>query len=57
MRPLQLNSVIGFAGQLPEGLLCLNDGRTLVYALGSTIVLRDKVRQAADIHLHRALTA
>ena len=40
-KPLSLSSVIGFAGQVPEGLLCL-DGQTLVYALGSTIVLRDK---------------
>ena len=41
-KPLSLNSVIGFAGQVPDGLLCLPDGATLVHALGSTIVLRDK---------------
>ncbi len=40
--PLQLNSVIGFGGSVDCGLLAHPDGRTLIYALGSTVVLRDK---------------
>lgn len=40
--PLNLHSVIGFEGKVEKGLLTLPDGQTLVYPLGSTIVLRDK---------------
>jgi hypothetical protein len=40
--PLQLNSVIGFGGSVENGLLVHPDGRTLIYTLGSTVVLRDK---------------
>lgn len=40
--PLSLHSVIGFAGQVENGLLIHPDGRTLIFCLGSTIVLRDK---------------
>lgn len=41
--PLNLHSVIGFGGSIDTGSLQLHpDGKTLIYALGSTIVLRDK---------------
>ncbi|GLC39328.1 Cilia- and flagella-associated protein 52 [Pleodorina starrii] len=40
--PLVLNSVIGFGGQIDNGLLVHPDGRTIIYPLGSTIVLRDR---------------
>lgn len=40
--PLGLNSVIGFGGTVENGLIVHPDGRTLIYPLGSTIVLRDK---------------
>jgi len=41
--PLNLHSVIGFGGGIETGSLLLHpDGKTLIYALGSTIVLRDK---------------
>jgi hypothetical protein len=40
--PLGLNTVIGFGGTVENGLLFHPDGRTLIYPLGSTIVLRDK---------------
>ncbi len=40
--PLQLNTVIGFGGSVENGLLAHPNGRTLIYPLGSTIVLRDK---------------
>jgi len=39
---LQLNSVIGFEGSIQDGLISHPDGRTIIYPLGSTIVLRDK---------------
>ncbi len=38
--PLQLQAVIGLQGE--NGIICHPDGRTLVYTLGSTVVLRDK---------------
>ena len=40
--PLELASVIGFAGSVPNGLIAHPDGKTIVYPLGSTIVLRSK---------------
>ncbi|KAL6756928.1 WD40-repeat-containing domain protein [Haematococcus lacustris] len=40
--PLQLNTVIGFGGSVENGLLVSPDGKTLIYPLGSTVVLRDK---------------
>lgn len=40
--PLVLNSVIGFGGTVENGLLVHPDGRTLIYPLGSTVVLRDR---------------
>lgn len=40
--PLVLNSVIGFGGQIENGLIVHPDGRALIYPLGSTIVLRDR---------------
>ncbi len=40
--PLSLSAVVGFDGRTPGGLLLHPDGRTLIYGLGSTIVLRDK---------------
>lgn len=41
-KPLRLHACIGFQGQTSGGLLHHPDGSTLVYPLGSTIVLRDK---------------
>ena len=46
--PLSLNSVIGFGGGVENGLLVHPDGRTLIYPLGSTIVIRDKVDSRAQ---------
>jgi cilia- and flagella-associated protein 52 len=40
--PLELASVIGFAGSVPNGLIGHPDGETVIYPLGSTIVLRSK---------------
>lgn len=40
--PLVLNSVIGFGGAIENGLIAHPDGRTIIYPLGSTIVLRDR---------------
>eukprot|EP00878_Enallax_costatus_P038121 GHUV01043278.1.p1 GENE.GHUV01043278.1~~GHUV01043278.1.p1 ORF type:complete len:223 (+),score=51.96 GHUV01043278.1:1178-1846(+) len=40
--PLNLQSCIGFQGQTENGLILHPDGRTMIYPLGSTIVLRDK---------------
>ena len=40
--PLNLHSVIGFGGQVENGLIVHADGETLIYSLGSTIVLRSK---------------
>lgn len=39
--PLPLNTVIGYDGQVEDGLL-VHPAGYLIYALGSTIVLRDK---------------
>lgn len=39
-KSLELQAVIGFGGKVNNGLLITNDGETLIYALGSTIVLR-----------------
>lgn len=40
--PLNLQACIGFQGQTENGLILHPDGRTMIYPLGSTIVLRDK---------------
>lgn len=37
---LGLCSVIGFAGDVPDGLICHPDGIHVIYPLGSTIVVR-----------------
>jgi hypothetical protein len=41
-QPLELRSVIGFAGGVPNGLIAHPDGETVMYPLGSTVVLRNK---------------
>ncbi|KAF5832700.1 flagellar associated protein [Dunaliella salina] len=46
--PLPLQSVIGFGGSIENGLLPHPDGRTIIYPLGSTIVLRDKFDSRAQ---------
>jgi WD40 repeat protein len=46
--PLGLHSVIGFGGQVDNGLIVHPDGKTLIYALGSTIVLRAKDDEKAQ---------
>ena len=43
MEHLELNAVIGFAGGVPDGIILLPDNRSMVFALGSTIVKRDIV--------------
>lgn len=40
--PLSLSSVIGFGGTVTNSLIVHPDGHTLIYPLGSTVVLRDK---------------
>ena len=49
---MQLRGVLGFEGSITDGLLLLPDGQTLAYALGSTIVLRDKTSVASQRFLH-----
>eukprot|EP00959_Pyramimonas_sp_CCMP1952_P098039 2049112-Pyramimonas_sp.AAC.1 len=39
---LPLEGVIGFGGGVRDGLLLHPDGQTLIYPLGSTIVIREK---------------
>jgi len=43
MEHLELNAVIGFAGTVVDGIILLPDNRSMVFALGSTIVKRDIV--------------
>ncbi|GMH45198.1 hypothetical protein BSKO_13155 [Bryopsis sp. KO-2023] len=40
--PLNLLAVVGFGGLVPNGLLYHPDGETIIYSLGSTVVLRCK---------------
>jgi len=37
---LELKSVIGFGGKVPNGLLYHPDGIHMIYSLGSTVVVR-----------------
>lgn len=39
---LPLTAVIGFGGSVPNGLIVHPDGDTVIYPLGSTVVLRSK---------------
>lgn len=39
---LPLTAVIGFGGNVPNGLIVHPDGDTVIYSLGSTVVLRSK---------------
>lgn len=39
---LPLEGVIGFGGNIRNGLVLHPDGQTLIYPLGSTIVIREK---------------
>jgi len=39
---LNLRAVIGFGGSVPNGLKLHPDGQTVIYPLGSTVVLRNK---------------
>jgi hypothetical protein len=41
--PLNLQAVIGFGGEVSNGLILHPDGSTIIYPLGSTVVLRDKL--------------
>jgi hypothetical protein len=43
VRPLPLHACIGFGGTVGNGLILHPDKKTLIYPLGTTIVLRDKV--------------
>jgi WD40 repeat protein len=43
MEHLELNAVIGFAGSVPNGIILLPDNRSMIFALGSTVVKRDIV--------------
>jgi len=38
---LELESTIGFAGSVPGGLLVHPDGKSIIYPLGNTIVIKD----------------
>eukprot|EP00164_Ancoracysta_twista_P002403 GFYU01003183.1.p1 GENE.GFYU01003183.1~~GFYU01003183.1.p1 ORF type:complete len:615 (+),score=173.33 GFYU01003183.1:168-2012(+) len=40
-KQLELQSVIGFSGDVPGGLCVHPDGRHIIYPLGSTIVIKD----------------
>jgi len=48
---LRLKAAIGFDGSVPNGLAALPDGSTIAYALGSTIVLRQKNSIEAQLFL------
>jgi len=43
VRPLPLQACLGFGGTVGNGLILHPDKKTLIYPLGTTIVLRDKV--------------
>jgi WD40 repeat protein len=43
MEHLELSAVIGFAGSVPNGIILLPDNRSMIFALGSTVVKRDIV--------------
>lgn len=43
VRPLPLQACIGFGGTVGTGLILHPDHKTLIYPLGTTIVLRDRV--------------
>lgn len=40
--PLKLQTVVGFGGLVQNGLLYHPDGKTIIYSLGSTVVVRNK---------------
>ncbi|CAM6106561.1 unnamed protein product [Calypogeia fissa] len=42
LRPLPLDACIGYAGTVPSGILLSHDKKMLMYALGTTIVLRNR---------------
>ena len=42
---LNLNAVIGFAGTVKNGLVLHNDDQRLIFALGSTIVVKTLLKQ------------
>lgn len=46
VRPLPLQACLGFGGTVGNGLILHPDKKTLIYPLGTTIVLRDKVRKS-----------
>ena len=43
MEHLELNAVIGHAGSVIDGIILLPDNRSMIFALGSTVVKRDIV--------------
>merc|ERR1712023_287510 len=40
-QPLELKSVIGFGGKVPNGLIYHPDGIHMIYSLGSTVVVKN----------------
>ncbi|KAJ7534687.1 hypothetical protein O6H91_13G105400 [Diphasiastrum complanatum] len=51
-RPLPLGGVIGFSGTVPGGMVLHPDGVTLIYALGTCIILRHKGDEKSQEFLH-----
>ncbi|KAJ7390187.1 Cilia- and flagella-associated protein 52 [Desmophyllum pertusum] len=41
IEPLELHAIIGFAGEVPGGLLVNSDREHLIYPLGNTIVVEE----------------
>ncbi len=50
--PLRLDSVIGFGGGVDDGLIVHNQTNTIIYPLGSTIVVRDVTDLKKQEFLH-----
>jgi hypothetical protein len=51
VRPLPLQACLGFGGTVGHGLILHPDNKTLIYPLGTTIVLRDKVCRKKHSHI------
>ena len=51
-QPLRLDSVIGFGGEVDDGLIVHHQTNTIIYPLGSTVVIRDVTDLKKQEFLH-----
>lgn len=52
-QPLELKSVIGFGGKVPNGLIYHPDGIHMIYSLGSTVVVKNtRINKQAFLNGH-----